>query len=835
MFSFFVFYCFSYDTSQLLRADISGAPLLFQITSENTVSLGANNNVGVKLGLDNDELFIPETMEYEDKRYTITELAPFALSRTKFSKIILPSTIRKIGSNAFFMADVTEIDLSKTKIVSIPQYCFASSAVKKVFLPKTLKSLGKCSFYSTLIKTIDVPRNLSVIAARAFDLSLIEEIDLSETKVTSIGHYAFAASMLNKFVPSSCLESLGSYALSTTPLLTITMPSSLLFMSENCFYNCKLLKLVDLSETKLTSIHSFCFYGCRSLKSCILPETIESVESFAFYNSSIPKISFSPIFSSIERCAFMASDIEEVDLSKTALTSIESLAFAQCSHLLYFDFSRGLKAINDVAFANCSLERVILPATITELGVGAYYRCTVLRYVDLSKTMLKEIPSQCFQNCYLLDTIIFNSYISTLGNASFSSIGISKLNLVGNITTLGEYCFAMNDHLTDVDLSNTKIRNIHLCAFRQCTHLSNIVLPVSLRSLGNAVFMSTNITSFVAHKHITQLGNQLFMSSMMEVADLSSSNIENLPSQFFFNCTFLRKVNLPPNLKFISPSCFFNTSITKLKVPSSLTAIAPTAFANCVNLTVLDLSKTKLHEIGRQAFVKCYNITDLVLPPTIKFIGSAAFALTGISNLTIPGSVDFIAQDAFKGMYNLKYLDLSKVDLENVQNKKTFEDLVELETLLLPPILLYVHKQAFVRCNKLKVIYYSGSNDLSAKCSFKKKAPYIVVTTAYPSNKIFGQVPVFELPNETDTTEEETDQQELHDSKQIQETVQIQHEDNETKPHNEYSDPTIQAKTQVEAEEREQVREKQSYKQTRRITKRKKQNRSSSQKRKDAK
>ena len=803
----------------MLRADISGAPLVFQITSENTVTLGANNNVGVQFGLEIDELFIPETIEYEDKRYTIIELAPFALSKTKFTKIILPSTIKKIGSHGFFMADVSEVDLSKTKIISIPQYCFASSSIKTILLPKTLKSVGKCSFYSTLIKTIDVPRNLSVIAARAFDLSLIEEIDLSETKVTSIGHYAFAASMLKKFIPPYCLESLGAYALSTTPLLTITLPNSLLLISENCFYNCIMLKLVDLSETKLTIIPAFCFYGCRSLKSCILPETIESVESFSFYNSSIPKITFSPIFSSIARCAFMASDIEEVDLTKTAITSIESLAFAQCNHLLYFDFSRGLKSINEVAFANCSIERVILPATITELGIGAYYRCAVLRYVDLSKTMLTEIPSQCFQNCYLLDTIIFNNYIHTLGNASFSSIGITKLKLFGNISTLEEFCFAMNEQLTEVDLSNTKIKHIYLCAFRQCSHLSNIILPVSLRSLGNAVFMGTNLTSFVAHKHITQLGNQLFMSSMMEVADLSSSNIENLPSQFFFNCSFLRKVTLPLNLKFISPSCFFNTSITKLNVPDSLTAIAPTAFANCVNLTVLDLSKTKLHEIGRQAFVKCYNFVDLVLPPTIKFIGSAAFALTGIENLTIPSGVDFIAQDAFKGMYNLKYLDLSNVDLENVQNKKTFEDLVELETLLLPPMLLYVHKHAFDRCTELKVIYYNGTNDLSAKCSFKKRVPYIIVTTAYPTNKIFGQIPVFELPNETETIEEDTIETEKHSTISSDSDNQIQPENDEIKHQETYEDPTIKTKTKVEFEEHQQIRQKQSYKQTRRITK----------------
>lgn len=67
----------------------------------------------------------------------------------------------------------------------------------------------------------------------------------------------------------------------------------------------------------------------------------------------------------------------------------------------------------------------------------------------------------------------------------------------------------------------------------------------------------------------------------------------------------------------------------------------------------------KVIGIGEYAFSRCYNLTSLILPNTLKMIGRYAFlSCSNLRSLSIPGSVGSIDEGAFEGCINIKKLRL---------------------------------------------------------------------------------------------------------------------------------------------------------------------------------
>ena len=54
----------------------------------------------------------------------------------------------------------------------------------------------------------------------------------------------------------------------------------------------------------------------------------------------------------------------------------------------------------------------------------------------------------------------------------------------------------------------------------------------------------------------------------------------------------------------------------------------------------MDLSNSKITEIGDYAFSRCGQLKDLILPNTLKKIGMQAFMYTDITDLVIAASVE---------------------------------------------------------------------------------------------------------------------------------------------------------------------------------------------------
>ena len=83
-------------------------------------------------------------------------------------------------------------------------------------------------------------------------------------------------------------------------------------------------------------------------------------------------------------------------------------------------------------------------------------------------------------------------------------------------------------------------------------------------------------------------------------------------------------------------------------IPSSVTIIYHHAFLQCYSLTSVTIPSS-VSWIGGEAFGACENLTSVTFesPSSLNSIGEAAFASSGLTNITIPSSVTVIHDYAF--------------------------------------------------------------------------------------------------------------------------------------------------------------------------------------------
>lgn len=101
------------------------------------------------------------------------------------------------------------------------------------------------------------------------------------------------------------------------------------------------------------------------------------------------------------------------------------------------------------------------------------------------------------------------------------------------------------------------------------------------------------------------------------------------------------------------------SNVTTINIPSSVTKISADAFNGMENLTTVNFLGNSLNSIGENAFADCVNLTSINLPSGITEISYGAFEnCKNLTNLVIPNSVTKISAQAFCGAEKLTFSSL---------------------------------------------------------------------------------------------------------------------------------------------------------------------------------
>lgn len=103
-------------------------------------------------------------------------------------------------------------------------------------------------------------------------------------------------------------------------LTEINFPSTLEEIGDSAFYDCKKLKTLDLSKTKLRKISAGCFSECADAEKVMLPETVCRIEKEAFFrDKSLADINIPRALTEMDATALSGTRINVADFKSAGI------------------------------------------------------------------------------------------------------------------------------------------------------------------------------------------------------------------------------------------------------------------------------------------------------------------------------------------------------------------------------------------------------------------------------------------------------------------------------------------------------------------------------------
>ncbi|MBR4336751.1 MAG: leucine-rich repeat domain-containing protein [Bacteroidaceae bacterium] len=216
---------------------------------------------------------------------------------------------------------------------------------------------------------------------------------------------------------------------------------------------------------------------------------------------------------------------------------------------------------------------------------------------------------------------------------------VTFMNRTRKVTSIGEEAFYDCTGLTSVTIPNS-IKKIGSQAFKNCYGLSKVIVK-DIASWCNISFSSNPL--YYAH--------HLYCDENNEITNLVIPNtVTSISKNAFSGCSGLTSVTIPYSVTTIGEYAFSNcTSLTSITIPNSVTTIGECAFYDCTGLTSVTIPNS-VTTIEISAFSHCTGLTSVTIPNSVTGIGESAFSYcTALTSVTIGNSVTSIRWRAFDG------------------------------------------------------------------------------------------------------------------------------------------------------------------------------------------
>lgn len=433
------------------------------------------------------------------------------------------------------------------------------------------------------------------------------------------------------------------------------------------------------------------FNGWEILKKVTLPDTIEEINQYAFYDCHV---------------------LEEVVIPDS-VTRIGVEAFKNCRLLRKINIPEKVTIIEESTFENCySLESVEIKGELKEIKTNSFKDCELLEAFDIPETTIVHHPA--FSNCSFIKKVVIPEGTTTIDPSAFKDyIALEELILPDSLQTLPNLALDTCPNLKTVVLPRTIAKSDYQFAislplefFKNCKKLESITLPKNITSIDTGTFSGcTSLKTIEIPEGVTSINGYAFM-----------------------DCISLETVILPESLTFIGGFAFKNSALTSIDIPESVSTINEGTFQGCAleEFTIPEkmieiphsllrdnskLKKVVLHDkvvtIGYDAFRGCSELEIFELPESVKAIGGGAFAGSGIKKFVLPKTMTTVPYSLFDGSA------LTEIILHD--NVRYFDEAVfagsKLKEIKIPKLVEYLgnwYGGEFEGCKELKKVTFEG-------------------------------------------------------------------------------------------------------------------------------
>lgn len=323
---------------------------------------------------------------------------------------------------------------------------------------------------------------------------------------------------------------------------------------------------------------------------------------------------------------------------------------------------------------NKKISEIILPDSIKEIQNGAFMDSTLVS-ISLNEN-LQLIGKNAFTRCSKLAKITIPDSVVTIDNSAFLGCG-----------SLNEVSFS----------NNSSLQTINAEAFKNCSKLTSFSLPSIVNSIGSSAFENAGLTAFdmTNNKIISEFPSKMF-SGCKFVTYTIPSQIKKLNESVFLNCNSLQTLFVDENtaideipstfikgcglLKYFGKASTYDDNLKNqviINIPKSVKIINNEAFSSLKATSIIFENNSSLNEIKDMAFSSNNLISEITLPGTLQFIGNSAFSnCNKLKDITFSdvNNLKRIGKNAFNGTSFLSSFENNRIVIGNVFYKASTDD-----------------------------------------------------------------------------------------------------------------------------------------------------------------
>lgn len=285
------------------------------------------------------------------------------------------------------------------------------------------------------------------------------------------------------------VTSIGGRVFYGKKITSVTIPSSIISIGSNAFYNC-----VDLRAVYITDLVAWCNITFHEANS----NPLQYAHHLYLNGEEVKDLVIPSNFTTIGSNVFSGcSGLTSVTIPNS-VTTIDDTAFQSCTSLKSIDIPSSVTTISSFAFCYSGLTSIDIPNSVTSIEPFAFFDYNALTSATIGNSV-EEIGNSAFCNCDILTTVTLNYHYITSDMRKAFGPHIKSYVFGNTVTGIGYQAFQGLGELTSVTFGNS-IKTIDRYAFQNCTGLNTIVLPSSITEIGDGAFTGcANLTDFYCY------------------------------------------------------------------------------------------------------------------------------------------------------------------------------------------------------------------------------------------------------------------------------------------------------------------------------------------------
>lgn len=650
-------------------------------------------------------------------------------------------------------------DISYTvpdSVTNIGDFAFAdSSYLENVIFGKNVEVIGEFAFEACdVLINITINENISQISEAAFtDCSQLKTVNYNGTvaqfnkiKIEKYNTPLLVADicyMNDTILDSGTCGDTVKWALNKDGLFTIRGKGQMYNYSAYADVPWYPLHKFIVSIEVLDGVESIgdrAFQECANMESVLIPESVKSIGIRAFMNcKKLENVIIPDGVTTLGNRAFaQCYSLTDVVIGNGVI-SIGDWCFMTCENLKEIKIGNSVENVGEGAFESCSIEEIILPASVNSIS-RAFSYCNSMEKITV------EEDNQYFCS---VDGVLYDKAMTTLIKYPENK-NDDEYIIPDGVETIEYGALAHCNNLIKIIIPESVNANIIESSLDHCKKLQSIEVDEDNEWLcsEDGVLFNKEKTILIHYPEDKEALQYVIPSTVTEISSTFrscqnlkevaiSENVEKISYNAFYACVALECITVHANNQNYcsEDGVLFSKQKTQLIrypvqkkgeqyiVPDSVQTIKWYAFSHNAHLKYIEVSYN-VTTLEKLAFAWCENLSQIKFPASLTDIGENNFWYSyNLSNIDIDAnnqnycSVDGVVFD--KAMSTLIQYPAGKssqgyVIPDGVQiiEQDAFRSANKLKTISIPKSVTEIEHSAFLDCNQLSEVIYSGNSQM---------------------------------------------------------------------------------------------------------------------------